>query len=129
MRTAALLEHELSEMMKMHGVTLTQHNVLRILRGAGEKGLVRNEISERLVAQVPDVTRLVDRLIEMGFVTRTRDTVDRRCVIARITQQGLDVLEKIEAPLMEIHVRQLGHMTEDELKTLVALLTKARERA
>lgn len=128
MRTAALLEHELSEMMKSHGVTLTQHNVLRILRGAGEKGLVRNEVSERLVAQVPDVTRLMDRLVEMGMVTRTRDTNDRRCVIARITRRGLDVLEKIEEPLMEIHRRQLGHMTEEELQTLVALLTKARER-
>ena len=128
MRTAALLEHELSEMMKSHGVTLTQHNVLRILRGAGEKGLVRNEVSERLVAQVPDVTRLMDRLVEMGMVTRTRDTTDRRCVIARITRKGLDVLEKIEEPLMEIHRRQLGHMTEEELRTLVVLLTKARER-
>src|SRR4051794_34795730 len=95
MRTSALLEHELSEMMKGYGVTVTQHNVLRILRGAGEKGMVRNEVSDRLVAQVPDVTRLVDRLVEMGLVIRTRDVSDRRCVRARITGRGLEVLEKI----------------------------------
>lgn len=128
MRTAAVLEHELSEMLKAYGITLTQHNVLRILRGAGEKGLGRNEVRDRMVAQVPDATRLLDRMVEMGLVTRSRDTDDRRCVVARITKRGLQILEKINEPLMEIHQRQLGHMNQKELQTMIELLTKARQR-
>jgi len=128
MRTAAVLEHELSEMLKAYGITLTQHNVLRILRGAGEKGLGRNEVRDRMVAQVPDATRLLDRMVEMGLVTRARDTDDRRCVVARITKKGLQILEKIGEPLLEIHRHQLGHMSEKELQTLITLLSKARQR-
>ena len=62
MRTAALLEHQVAQALKPHGVTATQYNVLRILRGAGSEGLCRNEVGDRLVTTVPDVTRLLDRM-------------------------------------------------------------------
>src|SRR4028118_2217200 len=65
-RTAALLGHAFGEALKPHGITPTQYNVLRILRGAGEKGLCRNEVRERMVAQVPDATRLLDRMEAAG---------------------------------------------------------------
>src|SRR4051794_41800121 len=84
-RTAAVLGHGFAESLKPYGITPTQYNVLRILRGAGEAGLCRNEVRDRLLRQVPDVTRLLDRLAEAGLVERERDSADRRLVTTRIT--------------------------------------------
>ena len=125
-RTAAVLGHSLAEALKGYGVTPTQYNALRILRGAGEEGLCRNEVRDRLVARVPDVTRLLDRLEEMGLITRERDTSDRRLVTTRITREGLKLLARLDGPVAEAHERQLGHMDERSLRTLIDLLAKAR---
>src|SRR4051794_8759267 len=71
-RTAAVLEHALAQALKPYDITPTQYNVLRILRGAGRDGLCRNEVGERLVTRVPDVTRLLDRMEEQGLLARER---------------------------------------------------------
>ncbi len=126
-RTAAVLGHSLAEALKPFGVTTTQYNVLRILRGAGHAGLCRNEVRERMVAQVPDVTRLLDRLTDMGLVDRERDTGDRRLVTTRITAAGLRLLKQMDGPLADIHKQQLGHLSQQTLRTLIELLGMARE--
>ena len=125
-RTAAVLGHALAEAMKPYGITPTQYNVLRILRGAGESGLCRHEVRDRLVAQVPDVTRLLDRLEQSGLIRRERNDKDRRLVATRITERGLELLRTMDQPVMEEHRRQLGHMTEEQLTTLAELLAVAR---
>jgi DNA-binding MarR family transcriptional regulator len=125
-RTAAVLGHAFAEALRPYDVTPTQYNVLRILRGAGAAGLCRNEVRERLVAQVPDVTRLIDRLEEMGLVARARGEADRRLVTTRITRDGLRLLDRLEEPVAETHRRQLGHMDERSLRALVDLLAEAR---
>src|SRR3954470_2747168 len=125
-RTSALLEHRLGEVFKAYGITGTQYNVLRILRGAGQNGLCRNEVRDRLVAQVPDVTRLLDRMEDAGLVERERSEVDRRLVSTRITKAGLKLLDQLDQPVAEAHKSQLGHMTSAQLKTLVELLSSAR---
>ena len=128
-RTSAVLGHALAEAFKPFSITATQYNVLRILRGAGEGGLCRHEVRDRLVAQVPDVTRLLDRLEEAGLVVRERDAADRRLVTTRITAAGLDVLARLDGPVVELHQRQLGHMREDQLRALIELLALARRGA
>src|SRR4051812_12576355 len=125
-RTAAVLGHAFAEALKPYGVSPTQYNVLRILRGAGKNGLCRNEVRDRLVAQVPDVTRLLDRMEDAGLVERERSEVDRRLVATRITKQGLRLLEQLDTPVAEAHSRQLGHMSGAQLKSLVELLSIAR---
>jgi DNA-binding MarR family transcriptional regulator len=125
-RTAAVLGHRLAESIKQYGVTPTQYNVLRILRGAGENGLCRNEVRDRLISQVPDVTRLLDRLEEMSFIVRQRDERDRRLVTTRITREGLRLLARLDAPIQEIQHEQLGHMSARDLRALVDLLASAR---
>ncbi len=127
-RTDALLGYSIIEALKPYDVTPTQYNVLRILRGAGPSGLCREDIRRRLISQVPDVTRLLDRMEEAGLVGRERDPVDRRLVTSRITDAGLALLEKLEAPITRLHEQQLGHMTNAELRSLITLLAKARER-
>ena len=126
-RTAAVLGHAMAEALKPYGVTPTQYNVLRILRGAGERGLCRNDVRERLVAQVPDVTRLLDRLEEVGLIERERDATDRRMVNTRITPKGLDLLAELDRPVAEMHERRLGHLSKSDLATIIQLLSAARE--
>jgi DNA-binding MarR family transcriptional regulator len=127
-RTAALLEHGTAEALKPHGLTPTQYNALRILRGAEPEGLCRNEVRDRLVARVPDATRLLDRLEEMGLVLREREGDDRRFVRSRITPAGLDLLRPLDDVLQTLHASQLGHLGERKLRALVALLGEARKQ-
>ena len=125
-RTAAVLMHRFGDALKPHGITPTQYNVLRILRGAGPAGLGRNEIRDRLVAQVPDVTRLLDRMEDAGLVERERGESDRRLVTTRITRHGLQLLKRLDAPVLELHRRHLGHLSPGQLRTLIDLLATAR---
>ncbi len=126
-RTSVVLKHRTQESLREFGITGTQLNVLRILRGAGRDGLCRNEIGERLVSQVPDVTRLLDRMEEAGLVTRERSTEDRRLVRTRITPEGLELLDRLDAPLVEMHREQLGHLSREQLQTLIDLLALVRQ--
>lgn len=126
-RTAAILEHSTAEALKPYGLTPTQFNALRILRGAEPEGLCRNEVRDRLIARVPDATRLLDRLAEMELVVRTRQGDDQRYVVARITADGLKLLADLDGIIQMLHDRQLGHMGKQKLQALVDLLAAARE--
>ena len=125
-RTAAVLTHAFAEALKPYDITPTQYNVLRILRGAGPDGLCRNDVRDRMVSQVPDVTRLMDRLEDQLLIERERSATDRRQVASRITTKGLDLLETLDGPVVEIHRRQLGHMSQEQLRALADLLELAR---
>jgi DNA-binding MarR family transcriptional regulator len=126
-RTADALGRHDAEFMKPFELTPTQFNVLRILRGAGEEGLNCREISERLIKFDPDVTRLLDRLENRQLVARSRESKDRRVITVRITASGLEVLEQMDQQIKDLHTRQLGHLGERRLKTLIHLLESARE--
>jgi DNA-binding MarR family transcriptional regulator len=125
-RTAAVLSHSFNEAIKPYGITATQYNVLRILRGAGDAGLCRNDVRDRLVAQVPDVTRLLDRMEDAGLIERERETTDRRLVTTRITDEGLRVLDALDTRIVDVHRAQLGHLSKQQLTTLIELLSLAR---
>jgi DNA-binding MarR family transcriptional regulator len=124
-RTAAVLEHDLAEKLKPFGLTPTQYNVLRILRGTPE-GLCRNAVGERLVTRVPDVTRLLDRMERMGLIQRNRSGEDRRFVSTSITDKGLKLVDKLDREICSIHARQLGHLGDKKARDLIKLLTEAR---
>ncbi len=126
-RTVACLEHSISEVLRAHNLTLTQYNALRVLRGAGAEGLSRSEIQDRLVARVPDCTRLLDRLMAMGYATRTREENDRRVVTTRITNAGLKAIEPLDQVILDAHQRQLGHLGPEKLKQLIELLEAVRD--
>ncbi len=128
LRTAAVLEHALENAFRPHGITATQYNVLRILRGAGETGLCRAEIGERMIRRVPDVTRLLDRLEEVTLIVRARGGDDRRYVTTRITRQGLKLLDRLEAQVDALHDDLLGHLGTRKLRSLIDLLGEVRDR-
>src|SRR5918995_4313908 len=127
-RTAARLDHDMLDVLKPYRLTPTQYNALRILRGAGPDGLCRNEVRDRLVARVPDATRLLDRLEDTGLVVRGREGGDRRFVRARITRKGLELLARLDPIITELHHSQLGHLGRIKLKALIELLEDARDR-
>ena len=125
-RTAEVLGWTMIEVLKPFELTQVQYNVLRILRGAGEGGIKCSEISERLVTKDSDITRLLDRLENRGLVARERDEKDRRIVISRITEEGLDTLAQLDEPVRQGIKGVLGHLGEDLLEQLNALLVLAR---
>ena len=126
-RTEAVLHDGLDRVLSPRGLSLTQYNVLRILRGAGQAGLCRNEVAERLITRMPDVTRLLDRMESAGLVSRVRSTEDRRMVNTTLTRSGRDLVGELDAEVARVHEAQLGHFTNAELRTLIDLLNRARE--
>lgn len=126
-RTAAALESFFGRLFRRHGLSEATYNVLRILRPAGETGRCWTEIREHLVVPVPDVTRLIDRLERSGHAERVRSTDDRRKVYVRITRKGLDLVNSLDAPVRGLLRDRLGHVGQDELRTLSGLLERARE--
>lgn len=126
LRTATVVEHATNELLRPHGITLTQFNVLRILRGAGRRGLCGREIGERLIARVPDVSRLLDRMAEMGLISRVRDAADRRHVTAVLAAKGRALLAAT-SPLVEGQARvRFGRLAPADLARLVDALAEVR---
>ena len=125
-RTSAVLEHAWGETLRPFGLTPTQYNVLRILRGSGDAGLCGREVGERLVSQVPDVSRLLERMDDLGLITRERDLGDRRHVTARITARGHELLRGVEPELQALERRHFAKLSEGQVADLVGLLDAVR---
>ncbi len=129
LRTADALSRGEVELLKPHGLSPNQYNVLRILRGAGGDGVTCTELSDRLIERDPDVTRLLDRLEGRELMRRARDTRDRRVVRNVITEAGLQLLASLDEPMQALHEAQLGHLGQKDLAALITLLERAREQA
>lgn len=127
LRTARQLLDDFDRLLRGRDITQPQYNILRILRGAGASGLPSGEIGERMVGRDPDVTRLLDRMEERGLVVRSRSTADRRVVTTQLTADGLRLVDDLDAPILAMHKRQLGHLSPDEMDDLNRLLERARE--
>ena len=125
-RTSSVLERAMAVFLKPFDVTPTQYNILRILRGSNDSGLCRHEIAARMITQVPDVTRLLDRMEEAGLIKRTRGIDDRRVVRTEITEKGSEMLDRIAPQLAEWQDRFARELGVKDLETLVQLLDRVR---
>ena len=126
-RTSDRLQHYTQQLFKPHGITPTQYNVLRILRGAGDSGLRCSEIGERLVSSDPDITRLLGRLQKQKLIRRKCDPKDKRVIYAFITAEGQRLLKETD-PLINDSIKHLlKHMSRDKLTTLISLLEEVRQ--
>jgi DNA-binding MarR family transcriptional regulator len=128
-RTAAELTDAMEQVLKPAGLSGAQYNVLRILRGAGPEGLCRNDVRDRMLTRMPDMTRLLDRMEGAGLVARQRSQEDRRMVATHITEHGRRVLQELDDAVLAEHRRRLGHLDETQLRTLIALLADVRHAA
>ena len=121
-RTSDEVRRLLQQILKPYGVSETQFNVLRILRGAGPDGLTCAQISERMITHAPDITRLLDRLQQRGLVVREREEQDRRVVLSRITAAGLELLELASHALDDTPLTLLRSLSKDRIQVLIELL-------
>jgi DNA-binding MarR family transcriptional regulator len=114
------------ELFARHGLTAQQYNALRLLRAAVPGKLPTLTLAARLVSRAPDITRLLDKLVERGMVERERPADNRRVVNVGITPAGIELLEELATVVNDCHASQLGHLNPDEMATLVELLRRAR---
>ena len=127
-KTADALAQEVEQFLKRCGLTGTQYNVLRILRGAGPEGLACSSIGEKMISHDPDMTRLLDRMQKRGLITRHRQSNDRRVVKTRITSRGLVLLKRLDRPVHKLHKQQFQSVSQQRLKTLLESLGQVRKQ-
>ncbi|HYP14481.1 MAG TPA: MarR family transcriptional regulator, partial [Bryobacteraceae bacterium] len=127
-RTADVLMQDLVRVLRPHNLSLTQYNILRILRGAGSEGVNCKDIANRMVTRDPDVTRLLDRLETRGLLSRGRTREDKRFVSIQITEVGLSTLESLDAPIRQMQLEVFRPMKEEQVHQLVDLLEILRSR-
>lgn len=128
LRTASVLSDGIDRVLRPAGITAAQYNVLRILRGAEPNGLCRNDVRDRMLTRMPDMTRLLDRMEAAGLVGRERSSNDRRFVTTRITPKGLRILADLDDDISAEHRRVLGHLDRSELRTLIGMLAAIRDQ-
>lgn len=125
-RTSDQFQNRFGRLFRQYGLTSSQYNILRILRGEG-KPLPILEVASRMIQVVPAITGLIDRLEKQELVERKRCTEDRRVVYVAITASGLKLMKELDQPLNELHKRLIGHLAKSELRQLSDLLENARQ--
>jgi DNA-binding MarR family transcriptional regulator len=127
LRTSDCLQRAFHLKTRAWGVTSTQYNVLRILRGAQPNGLTCSGIGGRMIAAEPDITRLLARLKSLKLIRQQRDSHDRRVVWTQISKAGLSLLQEMDPVIQTIPGELLGHLNSEELAELIRLLEMARK--
>jgi len=121
LRTASCIRNGLERNAREQGISLSQFNILRILRGAGSP-LPTMEIANRMVEIEPGVTRLLNKLVKKGLVQRNRSRTDARSVICTIAPEGLGVLAELDGPMARFEEEYLGHLSDTDLRALISAL-------
>jgi MarR family transcriptional regulator, 2-MHQ and catechol-resistance regulon repressor len=126
-RTSDFLQRAFQHKTRQWGVTATQYNILRILRGARPDGLQCAAIGARMVTAEPDITRLLARLKTLKLIRQHRDPHDRRVVWTQISESGLKLLREMDPLILHLPASLLGHLSKSELTELIRLLELARQ--
>lgn len=128
MYTQNILAEKFNDVLKPFDISAEQFNVLRILRG--QKGNPANMflIQERMLAKTSNTTRLVDKLLLKGLVTRDICPENRRKMEVKITEKGLTLLLELDPKVDEHEQEFAARMTQAELKQLNDLLEKYRNQ-
>ena len=125
-RTYAVLETDFVKLFREYDLSQPLYNVLRVVMLAGSQGIPSQSIAKYMLANDPDITRLIDRLEKMALVERERDNRDRRVIWIKITTAGRQKVEVLDPLLQALHQQQLGHLSAEKLKLLNELLVEAR---
>jgi DNA-binding MarR family transcriptional regulator len=125
-RTADCINRAFHLRVRTWGVSSTQYNVLRILRGAHPAALTCSEIGLRMIATDPDITRLLGRLKALKLIRQNRDRSDRRMVLTRISEAGLELLKQMDPVIQSLPLEMLGRLNKKELEELIRLLELGR---
>ena len=128
-RTHAVLDNEVAELFKLHNLSQPLYNVLKVVARVGEVGMPSQSIAQYMVTRDPDITRLVDRLEKELLLERERDERDRRIVLVKVTQLGLDTIQKLDPLIWALHRQQVGHLSREKLELLNQLLVEIRVKS
>jgi DNA-binding MarR family transcriptional regulator len=120
---------QLVSVLKSYGLSPTQYNVLRILRGAGAAGMTCKDVGSRMITPDPDITRLLDRLEKRDLLTRNRAREDRRFVTIQITPQGMEILSQLDGPIRQMQLEIFRNLGEDRVRQMVDMLETVRDTA
>lgn len=125
MRTSDLLENRLARLLREHGLTLSQYNVLRILRGEG-KPMPCLEIAERMIQVAPAITRVVDQLLSLDLISKTQSNEDRRVYTIELKPEALRLLATLDQPILDTHASLMKCVKKADLKLLIQTLEAVR---
>ncbi len=127
-RMASSIKYKIEQITKREGISLSQFNILRILRGAGNP-LPTMEVALRMVENDPGITRLLVRLENKDLVSRKRSDVDARTVNCSITDLGLLVLDRLDGPIARIEEQVMSHLSSSEVTSLNTILARLHQRS
>lgn len=127
LRTSDLLENRVARLLREYGLTVTQYNVLRILRGEG-KPLPCLEVAARMIQVAPAITRVVDQLLALELITKTQSEEDRRVFAIEMTAAAGRLLKKIDAPILDLHASLLSGVSPTDLQSLIRILETVRNQ-
>ena len=128
-KTLGTLQRQVDDLLKAHGVSEPQFNVLGILQDAYPESLSCGDIAARMVTRDPDITRLLDRLERSGFIERRRGAPDRRQVFVKILEPGTQLLDRLEEPMDRLQERQFAALNESEMRSVMDCLEQIRDRS
>src|SRR5882762_10925415 len=120
--TANWLLNEIAVSLKPIGLSLQQLNILTILKGQPDFTATVNLIRERLIDRMPNVSRLLNKLMDKGLVKKDRDLSDQRVVYIKLTPEGLEAALKGRELFNKVHYG----ITDKESELLNDLLEKIR---
>lgn len=124
---STLIYNEFEKITGAMGISSSQYNVLRILKGVYPGGYPRCEIASRMIERAPDITRIIDRLENQKLVERVRTDKDRRMSITKITKKGLKTVNELQPKVEKKHLEVTKKLNNDECRELSTLLEKLYE--
>ena len=127
MRTADCVQRAMQRKTRAWGVTSTQYNVLRILRGSHPQGLTCSAIGDRMITAEPDITRLLARLKALKLIRQQRDKRDKRVIWTQISVSGLELLAEMDPMVQQSPKELLSHLDHEQIDNLIVLLELARK--
>lgn len=127
LRTSDLLENRLARLLRDHGLTLSQYNVLRILRGEG-KPMPCLEVADRMIQVAPAITRVVEQLLKLKLISKEQSDSDKRVFMLAIKPAATRLLKKLDQPVLDLHQSLMSGATKAEMKTLNSVLERIRSR-
>jgi len=125
LRTSDLLENRIARLLREHGLTMSQYNVLRILRGEG-KPMPCLEVADRMIQVAPAITRVVDQLLGMEMIEKAQSEQDRRVFHIEINSSGKQAIKKLDSLIVELHASLLRGVSKSDMKTLIGILESVR---
>ena len=125
--TYGWLTNLLKKKLDKHQITLQQFNILRILRGQYPKPATINLLKDRMLDKMSDASRIVERLVQKGMVTRCINQHDRRAVDIMIADQGLELLKELDYDMTGTDILE-ANLSSEEADQLNYLLDKMRGR-